>query len=175
LTLATPHALRSLAMIIPLTVFSAYGLVRLKRFWPIFGAILALEFGHYLVSYYRDYPKNYSDQWQYGYEQMVKIVDEKQGQYDQIFVTRELGRPSMYYWFYTQTDPHLIQAINDQVAKDQGEYLEFGKIKFGSVPAGPPVNSLLVLGPSDALPDNAKLIEEIYDLGGKLVFRIYET
>jgi len=38
-----------------------------------------------------------------------------------------------------------------------------------------PANSLVVLGPSDALQDKAKLIEEIYDLSGKLAFRIYET
>ena len=130
LTVATPHALRSLTMIIPLTIFSAYGLVRLRRFWPVFGAILALEFGHYLVSYYRDYPKNYSQQWQFGYKEMVDQVEAKQDQYPQIYITRELGRPSMYYWFYTQTDPRLVQALNHQVKKEQGEFLEFGKIKF---------------------------------------------
>jgi len=162
-------------MIIPLTIFSAYGLVKLKRFWPVIGAILALEFGHYLVSYYRDYPKTYSHQWQYGYAQMVSVVKQRQDQYQQIFITRELGRPSMYYWFYAQTDPRTVQAANDIVKKDQGEYLEFGKIRFGLPPAEVPSNSLLVLGPSDALPDKARLIEEIYDLSGKLSFRIYET
>lgn len=175
LTLATPHALRSLAMIIPLTIFSAYGLVKLKRFVWIIGVILVLEFGHYLVSYYRDYPKNYSHQWQYGYKQMIDVIKTRQDQYDQIFITRELGRPSMYYWFYTRTDPRQVQAVNDQVKKDQGEYLEFNQITFGTAPQSLPENSLVVLGPSDALPDKAKLIEEIYDLSGKLVFRIYET
>lgn len=175
LTVATPHALRSLAMIIPLTIFSAYGLVKLKRFTWVIGAILALEFGHYLVSYYRDYPKNYSNQWQYGYKQMVDVVAQRQDQYQQIFITRELGRPSIYYWFYSQTDPRLVQTLNYRITKDQGEYLEFGKIKFGPPPGEIPGNSLVVLGPSDALPDQAKLIEEIYDLSGKLAFRIYET
>lgn len=175
LTLATPHVLRSLAMIIPLTIISAYGWVKLKRFTWLIGIILVLEMGHYLVSYYRDYPKNYSNQWQYGYKQMVAVVAQRQNQYQQIFVTRELGRPSIYYWFYTQTDPRLVQAVNDQVAKDQGEYLEFGKIKFGPPPGNLPVNSLAVFGPGEALPETGKLVDEIYDLSGKLVFRIYET
>jgi len=175
LTLATPHALRSLAMIIPLTVFSAYGLVRLKRFWPVIGVIMAVEFGHYLVSYYRDYPKNYSQQWQSGYKEMVAQVEAKQDQYPQIYITRALGRPSMYYWFYTQTDPRLVQALNHQAVKDQGEYLEFGKVKFGPPPPNLPVNSLAVFGPGEALPETGKLIEEIYDLDGQLAFRIYEN
>jgi len=175
LTVATPHALRSLAMIIPLTIFSAYGLVKLKRWAWLAIIIIALEFSRYLVNYYKVYPKTYSNQWQYGYEQMIGVVKAREDQYRQIFITRELGRPSMYYWFYTQTDPRLVQAANDQVNQDQGEYLEFGKIKFGPPPAEVPANSLLVLGPSDSLPDKAKLIEEIYDLGGNLAFRVYET
>ncbi len=175
LTVATPHALRSLAMLIPLTIFSAYGLVRLKRFWSVIGVILALEFGHYLISYYRDYPKNYSHQWQSGYKQMIDAVKSRQDQYQQIYITRELGRPSMYYWFYSQTDPRLVQLVNDQVKKDQGEYLEFGKIKFGRVPDNLPDNSLAVFGPTEPMPAAARLVEEIYDLGGNLAFRIYEN
>ncbi|MDZ4228835.1 MAG: glycosyltransferase family 39 protein [Patescibacteria group bacterium] len=175
ITLATPHALRSLAMVIPLTIFSAYGLVKLKRFMWVIGVILAVELGHYLVSYYREYPINYSNQWQYGYEQMVGVVKVREDQYEQIFITRELGRPSIYYWFYTRTDPRSVQAVNNQVLRDQGEYLEFGKIKFGAAPQPWPQNSLVVLGPSEPLPETGTLIEEIYDLSGNLAFRIYET
>jgi 4-amino-4-deoxy-L-arabinose transferase-like glycosyltransferase len=175
LTVATPHALRSLAIVIPLTAFSAYGLVKLKRFKWVMGAILVLEFGHYLISYYRDYPKTYSDQWQYGYRQMIAVVAAKQNQYERVFITRELGRPSIYYWFYTQTDPRLVQAANNQVNKDQGEYLEFGQIKFGSPPENLPPNSLAVFGPTEGLPESGKLVDEIYNLEGKLVFRIYEN
>lgn len=176
LTVATPHALRSLAMLIPLTIFSAYGLVRLKRYWLIAATfVLAMEVSRYLVSYYRDYPKTYSSQWQFGYAQMVGVVKEKEDQFRQIFITRELGRPSIYYWFYTRTDPRQIQAVNDIVKKDQGEYLEFGKIKFGPWPGEIPEKSLVILGPSEALPATGKLIEAIYDLGGRLAFRIYET
>ncbi len=177
ITLATPHALRSLAMLIPLTIFSAYGLMKLpKKYLALICFVLAFEVSRYLVGYYRDYPKTYSHEWQHGYEQMINIVKERQDQYQQIFITRELGRPSVYYWFYTQTDPQSVQAVNDTVEKDQGEYLEFGKITFGQPPAPLPDNSLVVLGPSDPF-DSAqgKLVEEIYDLSGKLSFRIYET
>lgn len=129
LTLASPHGLRSLAMIIPLTIFTAIGLTRFKK---IFLFILLLELGHYLYVYYQVYPVQWASAWQAGYKPMIQSVVSRQAQYDQVYITRALGRPSIYYWFYTQTDPSLVQALNSFVPKDQGEYLEFGKIKFQS-------------------------------------------
>ena len=127
LTLASPHALRSLAMLIPLTIFTARGLVRFRK---IFFIILILEFSRYLYLYHQVYPNQWASQWQSGYREMVQYVDANKDKYNQIYITRSLGRPSIYYWFYTKTDPRLVQAVNNSVPKDQGEYLEFGKIKF---------------------------------------------
>lgn len=175
-TLATPHALRSATMLIPLVVISAHGLIRLKKPLLILVLlILLIEFCRYLINYFLVYPRQYSDQWQYGYELMVKTVAGRQDRYGQIFITRELGRPSVYYWFYSQTDPRLVQAVNYQVKKDQGEYLEFDKIQFGRPPYDLPENSLAVFGPGEGIPAGGRLVEEIYDLNGNLAFRIYET
>lgn len=127
LTLASPHGLRSLSLLIPLTIFTAKGLVRFKK---IFLIILLLEVCRYLYIYHQAYPYKWASQWQSGYQEMIQTVSSKQDNYDQVYITRALGRPSIYYWFYTQTDPRSVQALNDSVAKDQGEYLEFGKIKF---------------------------------------------
>lgn len=127
LTLASPHALRSLAMLIPLTIFTARGVIRFKK---IFLIILLIEASRYLYLYHQVYPYQWASQWQYGYQEMVQYVDANQDKYNQVYITRSLGRPSIYYWFYTQTDPRLVQALNNYVPKDQGEYLEFGKIKF---------------------------------------------
>ena len=127
LTLATPHALRSLPLLIPLTILTAKGLIRFKK---IFLIILIIEVSRYLYLYHQIYPYQWSAQWQYGYQEMVQYVSANQVKYDQVYITRNLGRPSIYYWFYTQTDPRLVQALNNSVPKDQGEYLEFGKIKF---------------------------------------------
>lgn len=127
LTLASPHALRSLAMLIPLTIFTAKGIIRFKK---IFLIILLIEASRYLYLYHQVYPNQWASQWQSGYQEMVQYVDANQEKYDQVYITRALGRPSIYYWFYTQTDPRLVQALNNSVPKDQGEYLEFGKIKF---------------------------------------------
>ena len=176
LTKATPHALRALPMIIPLTILSAYGLTRLRRLIVFLACLfLFFELSRYLFIYHLNYPKTYSHRWQYGYQQMVEYVASRQADYEQIYITRGLGRPSIYYWFYTQTEPKKVQAINHQVKKDQGEYLEFNQLTFGSPPSQIPDNSLLILSSTDPLPETAVFLKEIYDLSGQLVFRFYET
>lgn len=164
ITLASPHALRSLAMIIPLTIFTALGLVRFRK---IFIIILFLELSRYLYLYHQVYPFKWSSQWQSGYQEMVQYVDANQDKYNHIYITRSLGRPSIYYWFYTQTDPRLVQALNNSVPKDQGEYLEFGKIKFQTGSYLP--DSLIVLDAAATPPDSATL------LSTSPVFNIYEN
>jgi len=164
LTLASPHALRSLPLLIPLTIFTARGVIRFKK---IFLIILLIEASRYLYLYHQVYPFKWSSQWQSGYQEMVQYVDANQDKYSHIYITRQLGRPSIYYWFYTQTDPRLVQALNNSVPKDQGEYLEFGKIKFQTGSYLP--DSLIVLAAAAPPPDSAALVS------ASPVFNIYEN
>ena len=134
--------------------------------------ILLFEFGRFWYSYQRQYPINYSGQWQYGYQELVSFINDHYDQYDQIYVTRALGRPSIYYWFYSKTDPNLVQAANSLVPKDQGEYLAFDKLTFGNPPAQLSPRSLVV----SALPLNnyGNLVLTVNDLSNKPVFYAYE-
>lgn len=98
----------------------------------VFVSIYLLAF----ISFYRHllvvYPQKYGHEWQVGYQQMVADLEKIRSDYPDlpVYITREQGRPAMYYWFYTQTDPKLVQAANLTVKKDQGEFLEFEKVKF---------------------------------------------
>ena len=82
--------------------------------------------------YSKVYPTLYAHEWQYGYkEEILELEAQRQKNPDEIiYVSREKGRPAMYYWFYTQTDPREVQAANDTVEKDQGEFLEFKNLRF---------------------------------------------
>ncbi|MFC1627018.1 ArnT family glycosyltransferase [Patescibacteria group bacterium] len=134
LTKATPHALRSLALIIPLIFISSYGFIKLfksKIIVYLVSLVLLLEFSRYLYIYHHDYPRLHSFHWQYGYEDLIKQISEKKDDYDTIYITRDFGRPSIYYWFYTQTNPQTVQKLNNTVLKDQGEYLQFENLYFG--------------------------------------------
>jgi len=185
LTKATPHALRSLPMLIPLTILSAYGLtelIKLKKKYILLALvvfvfiILAFEFNRYLSIYHKNYPQEYSSHWQYGYKEMANYVNQHQEKYDNIFITRKLGRPSIYYWFYTKTDPQKVQEINNKVNKDQGEYLQFNNIFFGDLfpCAASNAPNLIVISADQELPEKGTLLKEIKDLNQQPVFKIYE-
>lgn len=179
LTKATPHALRSLPMIIPLTIISAYGLVQLiklkkLRLILLIGSIgLVYELSRYLFIYHLDYPRQHASHWQYGYKQAISYIIDNQQQYDQVYFTRELGRPSIYYWFYAQTDPVLVQAAAASALKDQGEFLQFDNLVFGLTQADPfKPNSLIVASQSESVP--GQLIKSISGLNHETIFNLYQ-
>jgi len=82
--------------------------------------------------YSKIYPNLYASEWQYGYKEAVMELENQRQKNPQetIYFSRKKGRPAMYYWFYTQTDPREVQNANSKVKKDQGEFLEFKNIRF---------------------------------------------
>ncbi|MFZ5376069.1 MAG: hypothetical protein ACOZAN_00160 [Patescibacteria group bacterium] len=145
LTLATPHGLRILpawpALII-LVAFGWYYLVNIiQRVLPnkFFGLILTIlmigyfsQFAFFLDYYFSRYVQKTSSEWQYGYKEMLLKVKEASAQHPDknIYISRDVGRPAMYYWFYFKTDPREVQQANANVKKDQGEFLEFKNVVF---------------------------------------------
>lgn len=150
ITLAAPHALRTLLVMPVLLLLISGGLVQLVGWWQrmevpwlkVPGKRFALLIGVaviYLVGlvtfwrfYWLVYPALYGAEWQVGYQHMVSEVATFQAQNPEVpvYITREQGRPAMYYWFFTTTDPRLVQAAASSAKKDQGEFLEFGTISF---------------------------------------------
>jgi len=91
--------------------------------------------------------------------------------YDAVLVTRDYGRPAMYYWFYNQIEPELVQKWNGISPKDQGEYLQFENIYFGINPNI--MGKRLQIETKEIL--DASLIKTVNNLDGKPVFYIYEA
>lgn len=145
ITKAHPHALRILptapVFMAVLSIGLLQTLIWLKRFTnlKIFTALLVgiivIHAGFWL-NYWRFYtniyPTLHESDWQYGYEQMVNELNTIRASQPSmpIYVTREYGRPAMYYWFYTQTPPTEVQAEDSTARKDQGEFLTFKNISF---------------------------------------------
>lgn len=178
LTKTTPHALRSLSLVIPLSIISAYGFSKLlKRKWLTIICLLTLlfEFSRHQYIYHLDYPKLHQSHWQYGYQELVEYLEPIKADYQTIYLTRELGRPSIYYWFYAKTNPALVQAVNSTVQKDQGEFLEYENIKFG-LPNNHQYNSnsLIITGPNDKL-SLSNPIKIIYNLNHEVVFKLFQN
>ena len=84
----------------------------------------------------------------------------------------------MYYWFYNQVDPVLVQAANDIVKKDQGEYLEFENISFIDNLNESNFEQALIASSEDSFnslaeSNNLEVLKEIRDLSGKIVWKVY--
>ena len=77
----------------------------------------------------------------------------------------------MYYWFYQQIDPKLVQAANSLVKKDQGEFLEFANFKFvNSISEVTVKNSLVISSPTD-LPGFI-FLDEVKNKSGQTIWEI---
>jgi len=159
---AVPHALRTLASApIWLGIISVgwwYALSKLQQL-PTSGFIkktvlfvavgsYVILFARYYLFYIEVYPKLSSQNWQYGYEQVIQIVSqlEKDNPSYPVYISRKQGRPAIYYWFFTQTDPTTVQKLEEKVKKDQGEFLEFeNKVFFDKTDVLPTEKAIVAL------------------------------
>ncbi len=140
----SPHAVRSLVIFPIWVLLIGLGLHRLldwlsrttlnkKHFLTgLFSVVFVLQINVFWVYYSQVYSKKYANEWQYGYAGMISAVNQLALQYpnDQIYITREQGRPAMYYWFYSQTDPRIVQSYEATASKDQSEFLQLGRLHF---------------------------------------------
>jgi len=188
-----PHALRILPVAPVFLLIAVFGIWQswvwiakwLKdKCWQkklfILPLSLVFFYGFSFAAFYRHllfvYPQQFSSEWQYGYEQLIDRVEILRNQYPDlpVYITREQGRPAMYYWFYTATDPVLVQRENNTVKKDQGEFLEFANLHFvGSLQEITTLPAIVAGSPDQftglKIKDQPEIIE---DLAGKEVWQL---
>lgn len=115
----TPHALRIETALPTFQIVVAYGLISFIRtisniqikYLTVTMCFIFLLFNflYYIHGYYAHYPREYSGEWQYGYKESIEYVKSVQDKYDQIRITTSLGRPYIYYAFFTQTKPDILR------------------------------------------------------------------
>ena len=119
----TPHALRIETTLPTFQIITALGILgflgwikkalivtNLKILIVFFTfSFLFFNFVYYLHGYYAHYPREYSGEWQYGYKESIEYVRSVQDEYDQIRITSALGRPYIYYAFFTKTFPEAFR------------------------------------------------------------------
>ncbi len=183
-TRATPHLLRTLTLLPLLLMVVAAGWVEVmnlvgKRWRPWLVMVVTLIYvgmlAAWLYYYHVYYPRAFAGDWQDGYEAAYRELAAWQEKYPQlpVYVTRELGRPAVYYFWYRQIAPASLQAIAGEQGYDQAEYITYtpDKIKFG--PGWEEKEQLFVLTMAEstqltATPE-AAVIE---DVGGKPVLAV---
>lgn len=108
------HAVRSLNMIIPLTIILAFGLSEIaewinrakvsvitRKGLAIFLILVYLAtLTRFLDLYFLHQPIHNSKYWEYGYKQIVETVTPIQGNYERIKVQQSFAQPYIYFLFY---------------------------------------------------------------------------
>lgn len=136
----TPHALRIESTLPMFQIIVAYGFVQLidkirkyKNYIVYFLLfILSINFSYFYKDYLTHYLIDYSGEWQYGYKQSIEYVKSVEKDYDYIQVTSGLGRPYIYYLFYTKTNPDYFRK-NAVIERDSFGFVkikQFGKYVF---------------------------------------------
>jgi len=113
---------RSLNLVIPVAVFTGFGLDWLfslkialffKKVFIVFaGLSFVFSMVYYFDLYYFHMVKISPKQWLYGHEQVMTYINDVRSNYDQIFMSKFYGQPYIYYLFYSQYSPKKYQELN---------------------------------------------------------------
>jgi 4-amino-4-deoxy-L-arabinose transferase-like glycosyltransferase len=196
LTADPPQALRpnpmipALIILATLAIFKLTELLKFNFLIPIFLITIAIYFANYTNFYFNTYATKYSESWQYGYQEAVEYIKNNRQSYQNVFVTKRLAEPHMFYAFFTKLDPVLMQPSDTNIRFKKSEWFWTDKvdnvyfINDWIIPTGlsgnfrlesgeiiPSVNSILVTSP-DHIPSNAKIVKIINNLDGSPAFII---
>lgn len=183
MTYQTPHALRALNMVIPLTLLMGFGLYKLvtlvkgKLRYLLIGVIcifIVFELTHYLESYYVHYPKRYPLAWEYGFKEMVTKLEKYEDNYNKVVITDRYDQPYILVLFFKQYDPMKYQpqaVLSERDKFNFGTVRSFDKYEFRSIKQEE-LNTpgVLYVGTGEEIPQNAKMIDEVNFPNGEPAF-----
>ncbi len=181
----TPHALRIVSMLPVPQIIIALGLSQFlsvirkehrKIALGFYGGLLSLNILFYLHQYYVHYPSIWSGEWQYGYKEMIQKISKIQDSYDHVVITNSLGRPYIYLLFYQKVRPVDFWQKRDANRDWAGLWTVYGydKFRFNIADAQGLEGKKLLVGKPGEIPDSAKIIDEVRQLNGEIVFQIAE-
>jgi len=189
LTYQTPHALRALNMVIPMTLISGLGMGSLisrinqlksfarSSYFAIGALVVVFFFIRFLDLYFVELPKEYAPDWEYGFSQVMSFVNSHQNEYQKIRITDKYDQAYILTLFYTKYDPATYQAsYKESVDTKYGfsTIAQFGKFEFGPVSQNN-LNTdqhILVIGSGQELQGVSDSLETINYPNGQTAFKI---
>jgi 4-amino-4-deoxy-L-arabinose transferase-like glycosyltransferase len=186
----TPHALRIETTLPTFQILIAYGfsefLLYIKNHFKLFktiiiilGILLFANFLYFFRDYITHYPYMYSGEWQYGYKESIEYVKSVEAKYDNIYITNSLGRPYIYYLFYTKTDPSFFRG-ESEIRRDSFGFVtvdKFGKYSFlngvTKIDSRKGVRNLFLQTPPN-VPTKVKVLKKFNILSGNTALVAYE-
>jgi len=178
LTSVSPHALRFLSAAPAFSLLGGLGVVWVanKLRWQrlVFSVMIVVIVGsvfslaRYGWIHHRVVAAN---EYQYGYQELFTFLEQERRPNERVLVSRYQGRPSMYYLFYTKTDPKVAQAEASVAPKDQLELLRIGAYDFGESSDDPSVE-IFATSPG-RVPQEARILKEISRPDGSVVWVVW--
>lgn len=186
----TPHALRIETTLPTFQILVAYGfsqfLFYVKRYANFFkaavifvGLLLFANFFYFFRNYTIHYPYEFSGEWQYGYKDSIEYVKSVEKSFDNIYITNDMGRPYIYYLFYTKTDPRIFRK-DSVIRRDVFGFVtvdRFGEYNFlnGATKIDNRKNSKnLFIQTPDNVPGKANRLRTFNILNGSVALVAYE-
>jgi len=129
LAVPSPHALRSLPLVIPCMVLIAIGVVfiiqKIHRFKIVLLSLLIIiatyEFLFYLHFYYVHYPQVNQLDWGAGYKGIVQATSQQKSKYTYIVVDDVLNYAPEYFHFYDPSIRYMMVSESWQKPKKWGD------------------------------------------------------
>lgn len=141
-------AVRSLNMIIPLTIIIGLGICQLITMFQNYTKIvklalcfiLFLVYGwslvYFLDQYYVHAPIYNAPTSQYGYREVITFIAPIKQNYKKVIFTQKYGQPYIYWLFYTKYDPSLYQKkarLTESLYGDVGVVEQLDNVEFRDV------------------------------------------
>lgn len=127
ITFETPSALRSFLMVFPLAITIGLSLSFVVKILPWFFRLILLlififNFSQYLDAYFIHAPVHEPYEWQGGYKELVKRVNELMPKFDKALITDSRGTAYIYFLFYNQYDPTKWQRQSNQAVTSADKF-----------------------------------------------------
>lgn len=190
ITRDAPHILRSLAFLPVTTLIIGLGIdfvsQKTKLHPPLIFLILAtLAFSQFQFwKSYKTYRHNYSQSWQYGYQQAIEFAKPLYHDYDEIIITKNYGEPHEFVLFYFPWPPQKYQSEDKNWSYHTDWYWvdSFDKFTFlndweipDKLDGFHVKNTLLITTPSNYNPEFYTLLSTINFLDGTPAFDILKS
>lgn len=177
LTTQTPHAVRSLLMLPPLVIISAYGLVQIikvsknRLLLLMISVLIAGNLFYYLDLYFIHTPVERSQDWQYGYKQAVIKASQLAGEDKPVIFTTEYDQPHIFFLFYQKIDPQWYHDYAREGYKGFANY-HFKEIDYRQESLN---SGKIIIGSPKEIPRDAPVTDKIDFINGETAFLIIKT
>jgi 4-amino-4-deoxy-L-arabinose transferase-like glycosyltransferase len=157
---------RSIPMLIPLTLMSAYAASLLSTKHRFFNILLFSCIGINLIFWGEDYffhaQNRFSRAGFYGWDKVVNFVSPLQNNFSIIRVSRSLSEPHAAWAFYSRYPPKLYQSFSSSWPNPRSENKSFldqhdgyylSNFRFGNLSFGPTDTPTLFIGKPEDFPE----------------------